>query len=144
MTTYALKHPGALTALFMYQLRLRMTGGAPKSMKDLYAVDPAHWAATAANLKEVRDQREVAVLTRVLSLMNDQKQAQAADVITQRVREVVFAKRPGGTWEKAELLSLLPSTAASSTMLPEGGMGIRARRFAVLARWRSAPWVLLG
>ena len=48
----------------------------------------------------------------------------AVDTICQRIREIRSAKGPGGTWEKAELLSLLPSTAASSTALPDGAMGL--------------------
>merc|ERR1712086_221142 len=108
----------------MYQLRLRMHQGPPASMKDLYAVDAGVWAATASGLKEVRDQREVALLSRVLTLMNNKKNVEAADLACQRVREVLAAKRQGGSWEKAELISLLPSTQSSSTALPDGALAL--------------------
>ena len=80
------------------------------------------WAATAGGLKEIRDQRELAVLARVLGLLNQEKLPEAADVLTQRVRELLAAKRPGGTWEKGELLSLMPTAQSVSAVLPDGGM----------------------
>ena len=91
-------------------------------MRDLYAVDAGAWATTASGLKEVRDLREIQLLCRVLANLNQKKEAEAADLLVQRVREVLVAKRPGGSWEKGELLSLLPASSASSTTLPEGGL----------------------
>ena len=95
LVNFASRHPGGLTAHMMYQLRVRMMQGPPESMKDLYAVDAGIWSSTATGLKEVRDQREVAVLSRVLTLLNQKKVVEAADVAVQRVREVLTAKRAG-------------------------------------------------
>jgi hypothetical protein len=124
LVNFAGRRPGALTAHLMYQLRTRMMQGAPESMKDLYAVDAGLWSATATGLKEVRDQREVAVLARILTLVNQKKVIEAADVAVQRVREVLSAKRAGGSWEKAELLSLLPTGQSSGTALPDGALAL--------------------
>ena len=93
-------------------------------MKDLYAVEAGIWSSTATGLQEVRDQREVAVLSRVLALLNQRKIVEAADVAVQRAREVLAAKRAGGSWEKAELLSLLPTTQSSTAPLPDGALAL--------------------
>ena len=93
-------------------------------MSDLYRVDVATWASTNSGLKELRDQREVTVLGKVLTLLNRKREKEAADLMVQRVREILQAKRAGGSWEKAELISLLPSTSASSTALPDGALAL--------------------
>ena len=122
--SYALEKPGTLTTLFLYQLRQRMHGSAPRSLSDLYQVDVGHWAGTSTGLKELRDRREVALLGKALSLLNRRKDKEAADLMVQRVREVLYAKRAGSSWEKAELISLLPSASASSTALPDGALAL--------------------
>ena len=106
------------------QIRARLLHGAPGAMADLYRVDAWVWAATAAGIEEVRDQREFAVVAKALPLLNQGKTAQASDLMVQRIREILVAKRPGGSWEKGELVSLLPSTQASSAPLPDGALGL--------------------
>ena len=124
LLAFVTKHPGVLTSHMMMQIRARLLHGAPEAMLDLYRVDAGVWAATAAGLKEVRDQREIAVVAKALTLLNQGKTAQASDLMVQRIREILVAKRPGGSWEKGELVSLLPSTQASSAPLPDGALAL--------------------
>jgi hypothetical protein len=100
--------------------------GPPHDYKELYKTDVGVWAQREGliGLKEMRDQREVQILARTLTLLNQQKWGEAADTIAQRIREVLAAKKQGGTWEKAELLSLLPTAQASTTPMPDGCLGL--------------------
>ena len=47
---------------------------------DLYKVDCHHWAAVFSGLKEVRDQREVQVLSRILTDLNHSRLPKAVDL----------------------------------------------------------------
>ena len=108
----------------MTQIRARLLHGPPADMRDLYRVDAGLWAATAAGLKEVRDQREVAAESKALTYLAQGKHTEAADLLVQRIREVVTAKKSGGSWERAELVSLLPSGQSSNTALPDGALAL--------------------
>ena len=92
-------------------------------MRDLYNLDATVWAGTGG-LKEVRDIREVQLLTQVLTTLGQSKFSSAVDLICQRIREIHVAKKAGSSWEKAELVSLLPSTQASSSPLPEHALAL--------------------
>ena len=126
LVNFSSRHSGALAAHLMSQVRSRMSSGVVQDYKELYRTDVGAWAQRdgLAGLKETRDQREVQLLSRALTLLNQQKWAEAADLLSQRIREVGFAKKQGGTWEKAELLSLMPSSQASTTPMPDGCMSL--------------------
>ena len=124
LLAFAGRHPGVLTCHMMTQIRARLLHGPPADMRDLYRVDAGLWAATAAGLKEVRDQREVAAESKALTYLAQGKHTEAADLLVQRIREVLLAKRAGGSWDKGELVSLLPSGQASSAQMPEGAMAL--------------------
>ena len=124
LLNFSTKYPGALGAAFLIQLKAKLHGGAPRKLGDLYRVDPTVWALTQSQLKEMRDIREVQSLSAVLLALNTNNIPRAVDMVCQRIREIKQAKGAGGSWEKAELLSLLPSTQASSTVLPDGAMGL--------------------
>jgi hypothetical protein len=119
MLNFHYKHPGALAALFLWQVRQRLGGKAPRNTRDLARVDAAPWAQTHANLKEIRDQREVSYLTKILLELGHNKLAVVADLLVARIREIIAAKRDGGSWEKASVLSLLPGSHGGQALLPE-------------------------
>ena len=104
---YAIKYPGALGALSLSQVRMKLMGGQVEDFKDLYKTDPTVWAGTLSGLKAVRDLREVQLLSKVVSELNKDRIPQAVDLKTHRVREALAAKKTGGSWEKGALVSLL-------------------------------------
>ena len=124
LVNFAARHPGALGALFLHHVRGRLSLPAPEKKDDLYQTDITTWAATATGLKEVGDMKEVQLLSKVLLEINRDRLPQAVDIIAQRIREVRMAKAPGSSWEKAEIVSLVPSTQSGSVILPDGCLGL--------------------
>ena len=64
------------------------------------------------------------LLTKLLLELNKKNYSKVCDLVAHRIREVRMAKGTGGTWEKAELVGLMPVTAASSTALPDGALAL--------------------
>ena len=125
LVNYASKYPGALGALFLSQVRMKLMGGQVEDFKDLYKTDPTVWAGTLTGLKEIRDLREVQLLSKVVSELNKDRIPQAVDLMTHRIREVLAAKKAGGSWEKGALVSLLASDQASmGTSMPDGALDL--------------------
>ena len=123
VVNYASKYPGALGALFLSQVRMKLMGGQVEDLKDLYKTDPTVWAGTLTGLKEIRDLREVQLLSKVVSELNKDRIPQAVDFMTHRIREVLAAKKAGGSWEKGALVSLLASDQAyMGTSMPDGAL----------------------
>ena len=123
LVNYSRKHPGALGALFLCQVRARLGRGPPHEMRDIYNTDVTSWAAQSG-LKEVRDLREVQLLSQVLVQLGQKKLPAAVDLIAQRIREIRVAKASGSSWDKAELVSLLPSNQPGSAPLPEMALAL--------------------
>ena len=74
-----------------------------------------------SNLKDTRDLREIQLLCRVIHLLNTDKNPLAADLLAQRIKEVMMAKgKSGGSWEKGNLLSLMACGSSSTAPLPDG------------------------
>ena len=98
--------------------------GAPKDTEELLATDVAGWAASplGPGLKDVRDIREVQVLSKILTDLGSQRIPQALDLACHRIREIKAAKSAGGTWEKAEGISLLLGQLGSGAPLPDGAL----------------------
>ena len=94
------------------------------SSKDLLDTDPTGWAATMCDLKDVRDLKEVQFLAKLLSDLNANRLPEAVDLLAMRIREIRMAKMAGGSWEKANAVSLMPSTATVTTALPDGCMSL--------------------
>ena len=114
---------GICQALFLAQLRARLHKCQPDSLHDLHRLDTTVWAAQMTGLKKVRDVREVQVLTKVLQKLNwGGSLPQALDILAQRIREVIQAKKAGSSWEKAQVLTFLPTDSAGSAPIPDGGM----------------------
>jgi len=124
LINYAAKHPGALGALFLHHVRTKLSLSTAGKMDDLYRADVTTWAATGTGLKETRDIKEVQLLSKILLEINKDRLPQAVDIIAQRIREVRMAKQAGNSWEKAELISLMPGSQAGSTVLPDGCLAL--------------------
>lgn len=76
-------------------------------------IDIIKWAEERSGLKEMRDIREIQTLAGVLSRLNAGRLPEAADFIAQRIKAVITAKQPKGSWEKAQTIELLTPTTAS-------------------------------
>ena len=125
LLNFHVRHPGGLAAAFLWQVKSRLGGELPKDTEELKKVDAAGWAQIYANLKEIRDQREVAFMCRLLLELGHNRLGLAADLVAMRVREILLAKRDQGSstaagWEKAAVVSLLPGPLPGHTLLPEG------------------------
>ena len=112
-----MEDPGALACQFLLAVRAALSMGPATSSRDLNSVDVQRWARDHSSLKELRDSREVSTLMLILKNINEDKLPEAVDVIAQRVKAVLTAKAPKGTWEKAQALELLTSGAA---IVPHG------------------------
>ena len=113
------KYPGGLAAQLLAQIRQKLGQGLPASSTELMATDPGAWAARDGAMKDVRDQKELMLLSRVLVDLAHDRLPQLADVVTTRIRELRAAKADGSSWEKAGALSLQPGPYSGSAQLPE-------------------------
>ena len=124
MLNFHQTHPGGLAALFLWQVKQRLGGSAPRDSKELRRADCSMWASTHTSLREIRDQREVQYLTKLLLELGHGRLEQVADLLSMRIREILTAKRDGGSWDKASVMSvmsLLPGNHGGQALLPEGG-----------------------
>jgi len=118
---FSAKFPGALGAQFLAQVQEKASRSTPKRTTEYHKVDLSTWASSQTHLKDLRDQREVQVLTRILTQLNHSQLPQAVDAIALRLREILLAKgtSSGASWEKAAVVSPLPSGVASSAPIPD-------------------------
>ena len=114
------RFPGSLAALFLWQVKQKVGGAQPKNTQELRRVDSSAWANLYSGLKEVRDQKELAFLCKVLLELGMDNYGAVADLLAQRCRELLAAKRENGNWDKASVLSLQPSAHSGSASIPEG------------------------
>lgn len=124
LLAFASRHPGALGAHFLLQVRRRLMRPLPENSSELRETDPTVWAKTQADLKDVRDLREVQMLSRLLMDINSDRLPAAVDLLVMRIREIRMAKSQGGAWEKAAAISLMPSSVPVSVSLPDGAMSL--------------------
>ena len=104
---------------------MKLLRGPPERLRDLYQTGPTVWAASHSGLKEIRDLREVQVLSKLIAEINKNRIPEAVDIIAQRIREILTAKKSGSSWDKGALLSLMPSDQASmTTPLPDGALDL--------------------
>ena len=118
------QYPGALGALFLMQVKTKMLGGSPDKVGDLYRIDPSRWATSLTGLTEIRDLREVQLLSKVVGKLNSGQVVDAVDLAAMRIKELLHAKvRSGGTWDTAALVSLMPADGASvSAAMPDSAL----------------------
>jgi hypothetical protein len=113
------RSPGALAAQFILAVMEKMNLGAPQNERELYKVDVERWCRDYANLKEVRDQREVATLTAILKRLGSDRIPEAADIIAQRIKSVLLAKGKNGSWDKSGIIELISPQDSQVTLASE-------------------------
>jgi len=114
------KHPGGLAGHFLWQVRQRVGGEMPTSLGRLAQVDASHWVNLYAGVKDVRDQKEIAFLAKLMLEMGNGRTNVAADMASMRIREIMLAKRDGGSWDKASVVSLQPGQHGGHAAVPDG------------------------
>jgi len=123
MLNFHAKYPGALAALLVLQVRQRMGLSMPEDMEKLAETDMSTWAMNTQfhGLKEARDMKEMAFLTKLMLELGHRRIPQAADLLAMRMREMRSAKADGGSWEKAQVLSMMPQSISNMAPLPDNG-----------------------
>eukprot|EP00974_Lingulodinium_polyedra_P124865 11192296-Lingulodinium_polyedra.AAC.1 len=121
---FAYKHPGGLAAHFLQQVRLRSLRPLAQDTRELAETDASAWAAALQDLKDVRDQKEVAFLTKAFADLSQGRLAALADLLAMRIREIRTAKTAGGSWDKAAVVSLLPQSLPSNTPVPDAALAL--------------------
>lgn len=119
LVSFAASNPGALSAYFLSAVYAKLCSGQVTRRRHLKDVSVASWAARHTGLTETRDLREVQSIALAMDHINRQEVASAMDVLAQRVLSIQAAKTKGGSWERAERMELLPSSA---TALAPGAM----------------------
>ena len=121
------RHPGALAAQFLLQVRRKLSRPMPENSHQLIRTDTSVWSTTPSmnELKELRHQKEVQFLGKLMMDLAEERLPQVLDAVVMRVREIRTAKAAGGSWDKAATISLMPSTAPVSTVLPDGALALR-------------------
>ena len=94
----------------------------PASTEELRAIDPTAWVAHDPVLKDVRDMKECQLLSNIIAEIGLDRLPQAIDLMAARIREIRMAKGPGGSWDKAAAVSLMPGTVPATQGLPDGAM----------------------
>ena len=110
---FASRHRGCLAAQFLVAVHNALAKGDPKDTRELMHVDVTRWSQDCTGLKETRDLREVQNLCLVLQRLQAGRESEAADCIAQRIKSILTAKAPKGSWEKAQQIELLPVSGAA-------------------------------
>ena len=113
LLTFAAEHRGSLAAQFLVAVHNALSRGDPRDTRELKTTDVVRWASELTTLKDIRDQREVQTLALVMSKLNAGKLDEAADTLSQRIKAIMSAKAAKGTWEKSQLIELLPVSGGS-------------------------------
>ena len=118
MQTFAAKYPGALVMHFLSQARAKAGLPAAETMGELAGTELARWAETV-DLKEIRDKKEVVLLAKLITLLGSRRVGEALDTLAMRLRELLLAKKEGSSWEKANVVSLLPGSHGPAAPIPD-------------------------
>lgn len=118
LMSFAAKHPGALSAMFLQMVHQRVSQGKVTHTRDLRNISTATWAANHSGLSEIRDVKGVLTLCTVLDAINSRDLSTAMDVIAQRVQAIQSAKAKSATWEKAANMELVVSPTEGGTAGP--------------------------
>ena len=92
----------------MMSVMEKLGKGAPRTTGSLQRVDVSQWAKDSTGLKELRDLREVQSLNLMLTHLQHHRLPEAVDVAAQRIKSILMAKQPKGSWDKSTLVELLP------------------------------------
>ena len=121
LLTFATRFPGALIVHFLTQARAKAGLPPAKNIGALMETDLARWAEQSG-LKEIRDQREVMFLARLISTIGARRIPEAMDLMAMRIREVLLAKKEGQSWEKAAVVALTPGSLGPASPVPDAGL----------------------
>ena len=115
------KHPGGLAGHFLWQVRQRAGGEMPTTLARLAQVDASHWVNLLyAGAKDIRDQKEIGFLAKIMLEMGNDRISVAADMAAMRIREIMLAKKDGGSWDKASVVGLQPGPHGGHAAIPDG------------------------
>jgi len=124
---FAAKNRGSLAAQFLISVHNSLNKGDPPDSRAMMGTDLTRWASDGSSgLKEIRDIREIQTLCLALQRMGAGRLDEAADVLAQRVKAVLTAKAPKGSWEKGQIIELLPvagGSVATAAELTLTGLG---------------------
>lgn len=109
LLAFAAKHPGALTAHFVANCRLKLKGAAGMIRRtgDLRDLDLTTWVTHHAGLTETRDHREALTLAQIFDAVQRRDVEHALDVLVMRLQAIQRAKMKGGKWETASRIELI-------------------------------------
>jgi hypothetical protein len=108
LLAFAHRRPGVLAAHVFNLVRTKMGQGNVTQTKQLRRVDMAQWVSSGqSGLKELRDQREASTLAAAIDHINNDRVAQAMDVMAMRLTALTRAKAAGGSWDKASRMELI-------------------------------------
>ena len=114
------KHPGGLAGHFLLQVRQRVGGEMPTTLSRLAQVDASHWVNLCAGVKDIRDQKEIGFLAKLTLEMGNDRISVAADMAAMRIREMMMAKKDGGSWDQASVVGLQPGPHSGHAAIPDG------------------------
>jgi hypothetical protein len=105
-------------------VRKKCRKGTPSGFKEMKQVDLGAWSFNSTAWKDLQDISEAQALSLVLEKSNRDQLPHAVDIISQPIREVLLAKKSGGTWEKGFLVGLLPCDQPAPMSMPDGAMAL--------------------
>ena len=73
-----------------------------------------------AGVKDVRDHKEIGFLAKIMLEMGNDRISVAADMAAMRIREIMLAKKDGGSWDKASAVGLQPGPQGGHAAIPDG------------------------
>jgi hypothetical protein len=119
LQTFAAKHPGAFTGMFLNMVHMRFNKGMIRQSKELRQVLVGTWASTLSGVWELRDQKEICDLGAVMDCINADDLSMAMDILAQRIEAIRVAKSgKTGNWDKANGIELVANPTDSSVGLP--------------------------
>ena len=148
LLTFAMAHPGTLSAHFINAARVAMTFGPITKTAELKDVPMVRYVTSEHyGLTELRDKRETLTLAMLVQHINANEFEKALDIISMRLLALQEAKSKDGSWDKAVNKELIPLPGGSG-LQPAGlssmtwwGLGPRRRQVAcVTCRRRQERW----
>ena len=121
LLTFATRYPGALVMHLISQARGKAGLSTARTVGAMMETDLARWAEHSG-LKEVRDQREVQFLAKLITTVGSKRLPEAMDLLAMRIREVLLAKKEGQSWDKAAVVALTPGALGPAAAVPDLGL----------------------
>lgn len=112
LVTFASSHLGSLGASLLAHVHQVLLLGRLSSTSDLRKASVSAWSRSVeqTGLRGLRDIRELETSGLLVDASNSEQYACAIELVAQRLNSVHGAKDPKGSWQRASLLELLPTT----------------------------------